>query len=335
MSFETSPALQTKQQQILTHSRLSCFRDCPRKHLLRYELGLRAERDSEAIRFGSAIHLALEIMDGGKAFYDAINKAILYVEDEYEQMSVAATLAAYWDRYDGTGLEMVAVEQEFDLPLVNPETGRASQNFRLRGKIDGICELPDGRLALVERKTTSRDFSPGADYWTRLHLDQQLSIYVIAAREIGYDVQTVLYDVIRRPALRPLMATPPENRKYKKDGTLYASQRDVDETPEEYAVRIRQDIDARPDHYFARHEVARLDQDLDDCRAELWMQQQTLRAMQTSGRWYRNPNACFGLFKCDYLPICQNNDLDTRTPQGFVRELNVHPELSGDATDAG
>ncbi len=48
----------------------------------------------------------------------------------------------------------------FDIALVNPETGRPSTNWRLAGVIDRIVRLPDGRLALMEYKTTSRDFAP-------------------------------------------------------------------------------------------------------------------------------------------------------------------------------
>ncbi len=70
--------------------------------------------------------------------------------------------------------------------------------------IDAIVRLPEGGLALKEVKTASCDFSPAADYWTeRLHLDPHLSIHVLAARELGHPVETVLYEVTCRPALRP------------------------------------------------------------------------------------------------------------------------------------
>ena len=214
------------------------------------------------------------------------------------------------------------------MPLVNPEPGAPTPGWQLAGKIDRIVELPDGRLALMERKTTSKDFAPGADYWTQLHMDQQLSIYVIAARALGYDVSTVLYDVTRRPALRPLKATPEESRKYTKNGVLYANQREDDETPEEFAARVGADIAARPEHYFARIEIARLEQDLAECQSELWIQQQTIRAMQRSGGWYRNPGSCFEPYACEYLTICRSSNLETVTPDGWTRIENVHPELS-------
>ena len=35
--------------QTLTHSRLACFRACPRKHYLRYEIGIRREITSQPL----------------------------------------------------------------------------------------------------------------------------------------------------------------------------------------------------------------------------------------------------------------------------------------------
>lgn len=316
----------------LTHTRLSCFRDCPRKHLLRYELGLRPAEEGLALRVGSAFHAALEAADKGNDPEAAIGDRLT---DPFDLALVAAMFHAYQIRYADARLETVASEQTFEMPLVNPDTGHPTPTWILAGVIDRIVRLPDGRLALMENKTTSRDFSPGADYWLRLHLDQQLSIYLIAARHLGHDIDTILYDVTRRPQLRPLKATPEEARKYKKDGTLYANQRDRDETPEEYAGRVSADIAERPDHYFSRIEIARLDQDLEDTARELWEQQKTIRAMQRSNGWYRNPGACFGAgnWACEYLNICQDRDLTTRTPDGFIRVADKHPELTLHTSD--
>ncbi len=315
---------------ILTHSRMSCFRSCPRKHFIRYELGIKSEQTQYPQRVGSLFHQALEAMEKG------IDISTLVAEDPFDMAIAAAMFVGHCNRYQDDTLETLATELEFDLPLINPETGASSQNWRIGGKIDRLVKLPDGRTALMEYKTTSRDFSPGADYWLRLHMDQQLSIYVIAARQLGYDVSTILYDVTRRPSQRPLKATPLESRKYTKDGALYASQRRCDETPEEYTARISEDIASKPDSYFSRIEIPRLDQDLQDCATECWQQQKMIREAQKEGYWYRNPGSCFeNNGSCEYLPICMMRDLDTNTPNGFVRSENINPELAGCATSEG
>lgn len=312
---------------LLTHSRLACFRACPRRHLYRYEYGLRPIEESEPLRVGKAFALAVETDAKGGDVEAALAGQ---VEDVFELGKVAAMFTVHKEHWAGQTEQHVAAELPFDIALVNPETGAATPIWRLAGKIDRIVRLEDGRIALKEYKSTSRDFAPGADYWLRLQLDMQLSLYLLAARELGYDVSTILYDVTRRPALRPLKATPVEARKFTKDGALYKTQRDKDETPAEYAARCTESLTADPVRSFARIEIARTDADLDECRGELWSQQLVIREAQRSKRWWRNPEACVSATgqKCDFLPVCQNADLDTVTPQGFRRVENVHEELT-------
>jgi hypothetical protein len=322
---------------LLTHSRLATFRACPRRHLYAYEYGLRPEIDSEPLRVGRAFALAVETHATGGDVDAALAGQI---ENPFELALVAAMFTAHVIRW-GSELpeEHVAAELPFEMALRNPITNAPTPRWKLAGKIDRIVKLADGRIALKEYKTTSRDFSPGADYWLRLQLDSQLSIYLLAARELGYDVATILYDVTRRPALRPLKATPIEARKFTKDGALYKTQRDKDETPDEYAARCATALAEDPVRSFARIEIARTDADLGEARAEIWTEQLVIREAQRSGRWYRNPEACVSTtgIKCDFLSVCQYSDLATRTPQGFRRVENVHQELTattGQAVEA-
>ena len=314
-------------KQLLTHSRLSCFRACPKKHFWRYEIGLRPDEDSFPLRIGQMFHRALEADSRGENL-DVTMEEIS--DDPYDLALVAAMFVGYKRRWaDESHIETLDVERTFDIPLTNPDTGASTPVWQLAGVLDRIVRLPDGRVALMEHKTTSRDFSPGADYWTRLQLDQQLSIYILAARAMGYDIQTVLYDVTRRPSLRPLKATPDDKRKYTKDGKLYANQRDQDETPEEFAARIAEDIESRPEYYYSRIEIARPEQDIIDCQAELWQQQLSIREAQRSGRWFKNPESCFGLNgTCAYLGLCQSRMSPDSVPPGFVIVDDKHPELS-------
>jgi RecB family exonuclease len=312
---------------ILTHSRLSCFRACPRRHQLRYEFGIAPEEESEALRIGTAYHAALEAADLDLDPEAAI--AALGTLDPHEMALVVAMFTVHRERWSGDTLEVVATELEFNLPLRNPETGAATPIFRFAGKIDRIYRLPDGRLAIQDYKTTTEDLTPGSDYWLRLSLDQQMSLYVLAARELGHDVQTILYDVTLRPLLRPYRKTPDDKIQLKKDGTPYANTRLQDETPFEFTVRVAEAMRADPARYFARHEIARLDQDLDETKAECWHQQQVIREMQRTGRWYRSPGSCVNPYRCAYLPICGNREVSrTCVPSGFKLLQDVHPELS-------
>lgn len=347
----------TEPVQLLTHSRAATWRTCPRKAYLRYELAIRPEIDGEPLRIGSAFARAVEAEAKGLDVSDAIDAGL---PDPYEKALVAAMFTGHKARWAGQDVEHVAAELPFDIPLRNPATGYPTPCWRLAGKIDRIVRLADGCLALMEYKTTSRNFEPGADYWLALHMDMQLSIYLIAARSMGYDIATILYDVTRRPAQRPsavplidtdgfkIVNGPDGQRVRTKDGKKWRETGDSaagyvlqtrPETPEEFAGRVSQVIAADPDRHFARIEIPRLDSDLDVAAMELWQQQLAYRAAQTSGTpdaFYRNPGACFGSsYTCEFLSICQSKGLEHHTPAGFTRVDDVHPELVVAATDGG
>jgi hypothetical protein len=323
--------------QLLTHSRLTSFRACPRKHFLRYEVGIAPEQDDFALRVGTAYHAALEAADLGQDPEAAITA--LGTLEPHDAAMVAAMFSVHRDYWSGQTLEVIATELQFEMPIVNPDTGHASRIWSIAGKIDRIYRLPSGLLAVQDYKTTTDDISPGSDLWLRLSLDQQMSIYVLAARALGHDVQAILYDVTVRPMLRPHKATPIEQRKYTQkatkldDGTvrpagsLYANQREVDETPEEFAARVAAAMRAEPERYFARHEIARLDRDLEETRYDIWTQQLAMREAQRSDRWFRNPSHCA---RCAYLAICGQNlqRNPACAPSGFRILPEVHSELA-------
>lgn len=349
--------MSTEPVQLLTHSRAATWRTCPRKAYLRYELALRPEVEGEALQIGSAFARAVEADAKGLDVSAAIDAGL---HDAYDRAKVAAMFLGHKQRWAGQEVEHVAAELPFELPLRNPATNYPTPCWRLAGKIDRIVRLTDGRLALMEYKTTSRDFAPDADYWLALHMDMQLSIYLIAARAMGYDVATILYDVTRRPAQRPLAVPltdadgvkivhgPDGQRVRTKDGKKWRESADAaqgyvlqtrPETPEEYAARVAEAMAADPDRHYARIEIARLDADIDVAAMELWQQQLAYRAAQTAGTpdaFYRNPGACFGsTYTCEFLSICQSKGLEHHTPAGFTRVDDVHPELAVAATDGG
>lgn len=341
---------------------------------MRYELGIRRDTSAQPLRMGKAFQLGLEARDNGAALADAIAVACRDYEtlpawcntDEgvhawmVERETVAAMLDGYywrWSEVDAPGstdpfgvAEVLAAELAFEVPIVNPDTGKATPSFKLAGKIDAIVKLCDGRIAVKENKTCSDDLGAESDYWKRLRIDQQISTYYIAARAMGYDIQTVIYDASRKPDISPrqvplidaegfkIVLDREGNRVMTKDGKKpresgdsaagYTLQARL-ETPQEFGERFRADIRERPHHYFARQEIPRLESDLTEFGHELWQQQQQLRDAQRSGRWFRNTSACIGFGKCPYFDICTNGtDLTAGIPAGFVRVPHMHPELA-------
>lgn len=339
---------QLQGENVLTHSRMQCAKTCPRRHYFQYELGVRRDTTSTPLRIGSAFHLGRDLRAKGHTREEAIDIAIagyevlpkwatdddLVREWMYERETVACLLNGYfwwWEEGghepDITIIELVESEKAFELPIRNPETGAASTMFRVAGKRDAIAKFADGRIKVLETKTTGDDVTPGSDYWLRLRLDQQISLYMLSAQEDGIDVESVVYDVVKKPTIKPYKATAAESKKYTKDGKLYANMRENAESPAEWRERLTSDIQERPQYYFARREIPRLPSDLDTFRLELWQQAASIREARKSGRWFRNTGACISPYRCDYLDICHNEIDVTEPPPGFVRVLNIHPEL--------
>lgn len=318
----------------LTNSSLTAFKTCPRKYELQYQKGIVPVRDSEPLYFGRLMHDGLDFWcKNGRD----IEKTVEHVEeiwnkdpekDEYLLAKIVVLLRGYHERYKDDELELVESEKPFAAPLLNPETGRESGLFYLSGIIDRIVKR-HGRFKILETKTTSDDIYPESDYWRKLSIDSQVSNYYLGAEVVmGQKIENCIYDCIKKPGLQPLKATPVENRKYKKDGALYASQRDKDETPQEYYDRLTLDILDRPQFYFARREVPRSESDLFEYLDDAWNITQSLRAFQTKGKWPRFVNSCFSMFgACQYWKICSGQCSEDDQTQ-FVKVDQVHREFT-------
>jgi hypothetical protein len=319
---------------LVTTSQLRMYRLCPRLHYHAYELGYRPVKDeSEALAFGTLIHRGLEVLWLTSSLDAALDALRERTVDDYDLARAEVLLIGYRERwrFDATEWETAEVEREFRTRMVNPETGAWSRTFDLGGKLDAIAvQRSTGHAYVVEHKTSTEDIGPGSVYWQRLQLDQQVSIYYAGARSLGYEPMGVLYDVVRRPMLRPLKATPVDARKYRKDGTLYAAQREQDESPEEYRQRVAEHIAENPDHYYMRGTVVRLATEESDAAYDVWSTARTLRESQLAKRWPKNPDACSRYNQlCWSFGVCTGKErLDD--PELFGHQEHQHRELTAD-----
>jgi hypothetical protein len=332
---------------ILTNSQVNTARTCLRKNWFSYEFGIRRDVDAQPLRFGSALHLGLDAwkqprkpdqepgywthIKAAVAEYDATRPADAGEDWTVEREQLARLLAGYFWRWEQAPMKWIASELEFRLPLVNPTTGRKSRSWLFAGKVDGIAELPDGRLAIVEHKTSGQGLEPESDYWKRLRIDSQISLYWQAAKALGYNVQTIIYDVIRKPTIRPKAVTKAAQKEIAETGLYCGEAAEVcdHETPSMYGARLNCDIGERPDYYYARQEIPRVEQDLADAMNDLWQTAKILSDCRSRGHWPRNTSACIGFGRCQYFDLCANG-YDCKAgnvPDGFIRVDNTHPEL--------
>ncbi|MEM8737249.1 MAG: PD-(D/E)XK nuclease family protein [Planctomycetota bacterium] len=362
----------------LSTSALTAFLECPERYRLAYVEGIRPAEDAAVLRVGSSWHGIREAISDADDQHDRLDAAMAYLDERYgvvpnhispeawavERESLAVAAVAYdWHYRDDDQIEHIAAELPYELPLHDPATGQPVMNGDVRnGVIDNLVRLADGRVAVREYKTTSRDIDPAADYWKRLKWDQQISTYLVSAQQMQRQglllpygirpsdplIDTVVYDVMRKPTIRPKYLTQAETKRFRGSGEYCGRVCDLDpeagtidgyayevkagkggeaikETPTMYGARLLEAICADPRKYFARREIARTAGQLRDYQVTLWKAYQTIVYMDENDLWVRNMNSCETPFKCQYTAICYYDQPTTngQTPQGFKRIFSV------------
>lgn len=343
--------------QLLTASRARCARACRRQHHLRYVLGYRAARDASTLRFGTLMHAALEAWwlakQAGHDEGTCLALALAAIrnanpDDAFEAAKASVMMVGYHLRWKDEPLTVLAVEQRFEGPLLNPATGRPSPLWRLAGKLDVVVRSPDGRVWLVEHKTSSEDVSAGSDYWKRLKMDGQVSVYFEGGRILGHDVAGCIYDVLLKPALKPSQVPVLDeagqkvvlDRQGQRVRTAKGGWRQTGdsaegyvvqtrpETVDEYRERLLEAVSADLPKYFARGEVVRLEAELAGHLLDVWQLAAQLREEALAQRYPRNPDACVRYGStCEFFGVCAG-EASLDDPTLFVRVDDVHPELS-------
>jgi hypothetical protein len=321
---EANEAPATDWTRVLTASRLRTYRRCPREHHFAYERGIRPVENGAALRFGTFVHKSLAAWWGshGDRLQDALAVFAEAVEaDPFDLARARAMMLGYQARWIEEPLEVLAVEREVPVAsLRNPDTRAPSRTWKLGGKLDAVArDLRDGLVYIVEHKTTSDDISAGGDYALNIRLDGQVSTYYEGARRLGFEPAGCIYDVMRKPTIRPLEVN---------------SRRAAPETPAEYEARCVEAIAEDPNRFYARFQVVRLNKELEEHARDTWDLARTMRESEIAGRAPKNVDACrrFG-GRCSYFSVCCGEaSLDDETR---FRKVNfVHPELSPEGSTA-
>jgi len=259
-------------------------------------------------------------------------------EDQALRSAIARGLVTgYHHRWINEDWAVESIEQEFHIPIFNPHSKRRSVLYTHAGKFDGIISK-NGDSYLLEHKTCREEIGPASPYWTRLSIDTQISGYLLASWHQGKKLDGVLYDVIRKPEIRPKLLGLKETSMVKLSGMYcnmrlspeayqqFSLSRDFRETPEMFQARLIQDTLERPDWYFGRQLITRLAKELLTYAEELWRTQKDIHAALSSGDHRRNDKACFAYRSpCEYLGLCAGHDQPSG-PQW--RQLpTLHPEL--------
>lgn len=344
---------------VLTASRMGTLLRCPRAHYWQYEIGLRKDTTGKALRFGSAWHRAMEARWKGSNYEEALALAIPEGVDldAYACATLAGLLAGYYNFYgDAETFGRLNPEIQFKMSIVGSKT------FTAEGKIDGLGSMTDGRSGLIESKTTGDSIAPASNFWMRLRFNAQVYQYLLAAKANGWDISEVLYDVTRKPCIKPkavydrdadgkkIVLDVDNKRVFKKGGKPRETGDEEQgwkvkehvETPEEYGKRLAADCHARPEFYFVRKEVAIFADDLETFKIQrlaLGRMILMFRDFQYSVKihadaWPRAVSEQNCKF-CAYQSFCLLNvEVDPNSPpEGFsVKPFNPELEQVSDPT---
>jgi len=329
-------------------SELSTFLACQVRHFYSYGLRRRPLHESAALGFGTLWHLGMAAwwkpgQDAAERFTSAVEAMTSDAVDPFMLVTLTELMRGYTARWSDAGYTAVAIEVEYAMPLVNPDTGEAHPTIGLMGIIDKVVVDATDKPHVMEHKSTQSEIDSGASYWDGVRtLDAQVSGYLDGARSLGYAVDDVIWDVVRKPTLKPYKATPEEERKYTQEksrackgckknpgvtheemvddvavscvdgrivtdagGKLYATMRENDETPTEYGERIGADIAANPAKYFARGPIVRLEADELRHRRDTWHEIRQMADVAAAGWRVHNRFACRDFGGCDFRAVCE------------------------------
>ena len=326
----------------LTYSSIQAFKSCRKRYQYRYEIGIEPAERPIYFSLGSAVHVGLEHIYRGSNQFEIENAINIYFaknapsNDDIERLNewdssrrmAHAIIDRYRENYKEERFQIIETEKQFCLPIVNPETGSASQTYQIMGKIDGIAR-ENGHLWIIEHKTTS---AISNQYKKGLTLDAQSILYVDAMERVFNEpVQGVIYNV--------LLKSVPHKPALLKNGKLSTDKRQVT-TAELYRKAIAENFLSETDYsefiaflessqrsFFYREYLTFTKSDREQWRNELWDIAKDIRQCELNDRFYRNTSQCCAMRTCQYFDICCSLDQESVIKSSYKHVDDLNPEL--------
>lgn len=249
-----------------------------------------------------------------------------------------ALLAGYDGRWRHTHQEMVLeqVEAEFVGPLASVDPPVQSESWQIGGRLDKIVRDAHG-TCLYDHKTTSQTIEdPNGLFWRGLQTDSQHQHYELLAWLNGIKFDRIVWDVVRKPTIRPRRLTKAETDALASSGQWHGAAISRDgleetiqhgrESVELFGARLTAEVLNNPARYFARRTVVRSRPELAEYANELFQIGQSMDQARRESSHYRNAAACFQYgTPCEYLEICSGHDREDS--QNWQRSTAIHREL--------
>ena len=328
---------------VSTYSMWSLFRNCRKAVDWRYQQQLVPLQRDRNLHFGSLIHECLQVwhqrrdLDEVLALITKLCPNHLRDDNQRRDWHLAiAMMKAYAVQYATEGFEVIALEKNFEGPIVNPATGAASRSFVLAGKVDGIVRIR-GEHFILEHKTAAQIDS---DYLEKLWTDFQITIYAhYIEQTMGIPITGILYNVLVKAKLKQSDGETEEEFQARRAELLAKSKtgkssakRRMPETDQEFQERLAEKY-AEP--VMLHREMLYLSRDrFDILRAELWELTQAFLDARRRGVFYQNTAFCINYQRpCPYFALCRSNG-NPNLIENFYQRVAPNEELRVLAADA-
>lgn len=239
----------------VSNSRLKTWKNNHYDHYMKYVKRLVPKAKSGPLVRGNMIHECLEAYYNGKSWTKTLDR----LEAEYHKNTFAEEraemgdipkmarelLEAYFLFYEEEDADTEYLENElhFKLPL--------TEEIEIEGYIDAVIKDPEGKIWVKDYKT----YKSMKDY-SFFHLNTQSAIYIWAMEQLGYEVQGVIWDVIKaKEPSKPQILKSGKLSSRRLDSTPYTVEKGILElglNPEDYQDFIDSH---RYEDFFVRHAV--------------------------------------------------------------------------------
>jgi len=314
----------------------SLFRNCRKAVELRYLQHLVPLERDRNLHFGSIIHECLQAwherrdIEEVTALIDRLCAQRLQDENQRRDWHLAAgMMKAYATRYATDDFEIVALEKNFEGPIINPATGAASRSFVLSGKVDGIVRI-GGEHFILEHKTAGQ---LDGDYLEKLWTDFQITIYAYYIEQtMGIPIAGILYNVLVKAKLQQGKGETEDEYEARRAELLAKSKtgkttakRKLPESDEDFQQRLAEKY---ADPVLFHREMLYLSRDrFEILRSELWELTQAFLDARRRGVFYQNTAFCFNYQRpCAYFPLCRSNG-NPNVIENFYQRVAPNEEL--------
>ena len=263
-------------------SSAGCFLTCPRRYFYEYIMRLSPREEYHYFLWGKLVHAYANYVDMGVTEHEDIMKELEQGECAELAKTCDASLKALFlahrfkYREEDEHYITLASEVKFKYDL--------TYDTSFVGRVDRIVEdKRTGKRYVWERKTASQT---STTFWKYIEMNPQTRGYPFAVeRTLGLQVDGIIYDVLKKPALH----------------------KNALETEEALQERVAYAYLARPEEYLIRKVFPLTQEQIDSFEWWLMGVRSSLKEAMRSGWWVPHHPPIW--YPCPFERICPDNDV--------------------------